>query len=112
MCVHAFLNFLILNYRIRELMSFVDELNKVQQDAVKSVEGPVMIVAGAGSGKTRVLTYRVAYLISIGVPAYQVLVLTFTNKAADEMKKELYLSSVIKVLSYGWGLSIQCLQDY
>lgn len=70
-------------------MLLINELNKVQQDAVKAVEGPVMIVAGAGSGKTRVLTYRVAYLISIGVPAYQVLSLTFTNKAADEMKKRI-----------------------
>lgn len=70
-------------------MSFINQLNPVQQNAAKQVEGPVMIVAGAGSGKTRVLTYRVAYLLSIGVPAYQLLVLTFTNKAADEMKKRI-----------------------
>jgi DNA helicase II / ATP-dependent DNA helicase PcrA len=70
-------------------MKFINDLNSVQQDAVKTVEGPLMIVAGAGSGKTRVLTYRVAYLISIGIPAYQILVLTFTNKAADEMKKRI-----------------------
>ncbi len=67
-------------------MSFINELNNVQQESVKTVNGPVMIIAGAGSGKTRVLTYRVAYLISIGVPAYQILALTFTNKAAEEMK--------------------------
>lgn len=70
-------------------MSFINQLNSVQQNAAKQVEGPVMIVAGAGSGKTRVLTYRVAYLLSIGVPPYQFLVLTFTNKAADEMKKRI-----------------------
>lgn len=70
-------------------MSFINQLNPVQQNAAKQVEGPVMIVAGAGSGKTRVLTYRVAYLLSIGVPAYQLIVLTFTNKAADEMKKRI-----------------------
>lgn len=70
-------------------MSFINQLNSTQQNAAKQVDGPVMIVAGAGSGKTRVLTYRVAYLLSIGVPAYQLLVLTFTNKAADEMKKRI-----------------------
>ncbi len=67
-------------------MSFLSDLNPVQQEAVKALNGPVMIIAGAGSGKTRVLTYRVAYLISCGVPPHQILALTFTNKAANEMK--------------------------
>ena len=67
-------------------MSFLSDLNKVQQEAVKALNGPVMIIAGAGSGKTRVLTYRVAYLMSCGVPSHQILALTFTNKAANEMK--------------------------
>ncbi len=70
-------------------MSFLSDLNKVQQEAVKALNGPVMIIAGAGSGKTRVLTYRVAHLMSCGVPPHQILALTFTNKAASEMKERI-----------------------
>jgi DNA helicase-2/ATP-dependent DNA helicase PcrA len=74
-------------------MSFLEHLNPVQQEAVKAANGPIMIVAGAGSGKTRVLTYRIAYLVECGVPPHQILALTFTNKAASEMK-----SRVVKLV--------------
>lgn len=67
-------------------MSFLTHLNPVQQEAVQAIDGPVMIIAGAGSGKTRVLTYRAAYLLHNNVRADAVLALTFTNKAAEEMK--------------------------
>ncbi len=66
---------------------FLQQLNKEQYNATVQSEGPVMVIAGAGAGKTRVLTYRVAYLLSKGIDPFNVLALTFTNKAAREMKE-------------------------
>lgn len=65
---------------------YLSQLNEAQYEPTVQVDGPMIIIAGAGSGKTRVLTYRIAYLMSKGVDSFNILALTFTNKAAKEMK--------------------------
>ena len=67
-------------------MKYLEDLNSNQKDAVVHENGPCLIIAGAGSGKTRVLTYRIAHLIKNNIDPYSILALTFTNKAAKEMK--------------------------
>src|SRR3954465_2886213 len=71
------------------MQDYLIGLNEPQKEAVLHINGPLMIIAGAGSGKTKVLTTRIAHLLSTGVDEFNILALTFTNKKAKEMKERI-----------------------
>ncbi len=84
------------------VINYEEELNEAQLDAVRYLDGPSLVIAGAGSGKTRVLTYKISYLLEQGYEPWSILALTFTNKAAREMKERIADSVGYKEASYLW----------
>lgn len=88
-------------------MDFLDNLNERQLEAVKYINGPLLVLAGAGSGKTKVLTTRIAYLIENGIRSDNILAITFTNKAASEMK-----SRINKLIGYRRNMQISTFHSF
>ncbi|MBR3883340.1 MAG: UvrD-helicase domain-containing protein [Bacteroidaceae bacterium] len=84
------------------MINYEEELNSSQLEAVRYLDGPALVIAGAGSGKTRVLTYKITYLIEQGFEPWSILALTFTNKAAREMKERIARQVGERTASYLW----------
>ena len=94
------------------MANYLDELNEGQRAAVLYNDGPSLVIAGAGSGKTRVLTYKIAYLLDQGYKPWSILALTFTNKAAREMKERIARQVGENLARYLWmGFFIPFFRD-
>jgi DNA helicase-2/ATP-dependent DNA helicase PcrA len=94
------------------MQPYLDDLNEQQKEAVLHINGPLMIVAGAGSGKTKVLTTRIAHLMQQGIDPFNILALTFTNKAATEMNVSNEFWAITTLVIYTSALSTLYLQKF